>query len=41
MALTMIGGLCASPMLTLLVIPAAYGVFDRRPWNACWQEAQP
>jgi len=31
MALTVIGGLCASTMLTLLVIPAVYATLDRRP----------
>jgi HAE1 family hydrophobic/amphiphilic exporter-1 len=31
MALTVIGGLVASTMLTLLVIPAVYAVLDRRP----------
>jgi HAE1 family hydrophobic/amphiphilic exporter-1 len=31
MALTVIGGLVAATMLTLLVIPAVYSVFDRRP----------
>ena len=31
MALTVIGGLCASTMLTLIVIPAVYSVLDRRP----------
>jgi HAE1 family hydrophobic/amphiphilic exporter-1 len=31
MALTVIGGLVTSTMLTLLVIPAVYSVLDRRP----------
>ena len=31
MALTVIGGLLTSTMLTLLVIPAVYSVLDRRP----------
>ncbi len=31
MALTVIGGLVTSTVLTLLVIPAVYSVLDRRP----------
>ena len=31
MALTVIGGLVTSTVLTLLVIPAVYAVLDRRP----------
>jgi HAE1 family hydrophobic/amphiphilic exporter-1 len=31
MALTVIGGLVTSTVLTLLVIPAVYAVLDRKP----------
>jgi HAE1 family hydrophobic/amphiphilic exporter-1 len=32
MAITVIGGLLVSTLLTLVVIPVVYSVFDRKKW---------
>ena len=40
MAITVIGGLVVSTMLTLLVIPVVYSLMDRKRWPATAGEAR-
>ena len=41
MGVAIIGGLISSTVLSLVVVPAAYGFIDRfRVWSAAWMKAR-
>ena len=41
MAITVIGGLVVSTMLTLVVIPVVYSLMDRKHWPVATNERTP